>query len=536
MFRAFAHQTRASVSTVFALSVVPVILATGGAVDYMRAYQQKAIVQDALDSAALAAGREIGTLTETQVKARAQEYFLANLAGKVEPAPPLSTAITAATVTTRAKLEVETAFLGLVGLDKITFDLMSQVTSGIGTLEVVMALDNSGSMSGTKIATLKTAATDLATTLFGLAATSTKPDPIRVGIVPFAAAVNVGPGYANAAWMDTSAVGPQHGDAMDGDANKVNNFELLAALKNQSWAGCVEERPIPYDVSDATPERSKPGTMFVPMFAPDEPDNWTCTRSTCSSTGSGSKRAYSGAPSGSQSYNNYIKDNGGDCSGSTDTAFTGSANEEQAFKRTCKYRNATPAAITVNGYPGGPNYMCTTKPLTPLTTSKTAVLSAISAMAANGMTNIHSGLVWGWHLLSPGEPFVQGRSYDDDENLKILVLMTDGENTYNTDSEVFLKSDYSAWGYVAMNHLGTTNTSQVVKKMNERTALACANIKAAGIKIYTIAFQVSDSTTLAMLRDCASEPAMAFQSTSTTALLAAFKAIGDEISQLRISL
>ncbi|MGD9916090.1 MAG: pilus assembly protein TadG-related protein, partial [Rhizobiaceae bacterium] len=51
-----------------------------------------------------------------------------------------------------------------------------------------------------------------------------------------------------------------------------------------SWQGCVEARPYPYNVNDAAPSGSTatggigfgdPATLFVPMFAPDEPgDRW----------------------------------------------------------------------------------------------------------------------------------------------------------------------------------------------------------------------------------------------------------------------
>ncbi len=51
-----------------------------------------------------------------------------------------------------------------------------------------------------------------------------------------------------------------------------------------SWQGCVEARPYPYNVNDAPPAGGTantgigfgdPATMFVPMFAPDEPgDRW----------------------------------------------------------------------------------------------------------------------------------------------------------------------------------------------------------------------------------------------------------------------
>jgi hypothetical protein len=43
--------------------------------------------------------------------------------------------------------------------------------------------------------------------------------------------------------------------------------------------------------------------------------------------------------------------------------------------------------------------------------------------------------------------------------------------------------------------------------MNGKTALSCTNAKTAGIIIYTIAFSISDPTTVNMLRDCATSPA-----------------------------
>ena len=116
--------------------------------------------------------------------------------------------------------------------------------------------------------------------------------------------------------------------------------------------------------------------------------------------------------------------------------------------------------------------------------------------------------------------------------------MTDGENTYYPQTNsTLLKSWYGAWGFIADNHLGTTSTSSstIVDNMNARTALACANAKAAKIKIYTVAFTVTDPDTLQMLTDCASDPSMAFQSSSTSDLLAAFSAIGDNITLLRVA-
>jgi hypothetical protein len=118
--------------------------------------------------------------------------------------------------------------------------------------------------------------------------------------------------------------------------------------------------------------------------------------------------------------------------------------------------------------------------------------------------------------------------------------MTDGENTYYPNAKAIEGTWYGAWGYIAKNHMGTTSTTQSVEqaKMNERTAIACANVKATGIKVYTVAFTGSggiSETTQAMLQNCASDPSMYYLAADQAGLLATFQAIGDQITLLRIS-
>ncbi len=442
---------------------------------------------------------------------------------------------------------------------------------------MALVLDNSGSMAGSKLSTLKDAASDLTDTVFNLANGSSLTDPVKVGVVPFAASVNVGPQYASASWMDTGAKGTYHGDAMESyGASSVNNFTLFNSLKDSSgnaitWGGCVEARPIPYDVSDdapstaTSPTAEQKKTLFVPMFAPDEPDNWTCSTSSCSYNGSSSKVRYNGAPSGSKNDNNYLPDAGttttcGSASSTNSnwTCANGSANcngsnngrsEGAAFgglniaaKPDCKYGTSTTKAtvsnISVGGIDGGPNFMCTSAPLQPLTTNKLTVKTKISAMAAEGATSVVEGAMWGWRVLSPGVPFTEGAAYNDGQTNKVLVLMTDGRNTYYPNSD-FLKSWYGGYGYVAMNHLGTTSTNSTTLSatMDTRTVAACTNMKAAGIVVYTVGFDITGSDAadaLAVLQQCASGTDYFYQADSNADLLAAFAAIGNSISNLHI--
>ena len=646
MFFRLLRDIRGNVLPTFAVAAVPLLVATGGVVDYSRAFDQRTVVQDALDAAALSAGKKIGLVADTAVKNEANNVYTANVGSKVTVVPALSSSIASSTITLNATLTVPTYFLGMIGVNQFTFPLSAQATSAMGTLEVVMALDNSGSMAGSKMSTLKSSAASLASTLWSLGATSTKTNPIEIGIVPFAASVNVGPSFqsdSTATWLDKTAVGPYQGDEMEANgASGVNNFTLLAGLSGYTWGGCVEERPQPYDATDDAAATSVPGTMYVPMFAPDEPDDLTAT-SSCSSTqkiGSGSSLRYNCAPSGSQNYNNYLPDiatpklcgntvtmtianpgvmtttavhglavgdevvfnttgalPGGLTSGTTyyvktvpttktftvaatsgGTAIktTGSQSgtqtmassamwtcangndhcassssgeaEETAFANMCKYGTSaakvTPVSITVGGLPGGPNFMCTTPAITPLTTSSTTVTTAINNLVANGATNILSGIAWAWRVLSSGAPFTQGRDYSVTDNQKIIILMTDGENTYYPNSS-FLGSWYAAFGYSARDHLkiGTTSasSSQLTTAMNARTLAACTNAKAAGIKIYTVGFEINSSsssdpaTALALLQNCASDTSKYFDAQNETALSAAFTAIGNDITLLRIS-
>jgi hypothetical protein len=106
-----------------------------------------------------------------------------------------------------------------------------------------------------------------------------------------------------------------------------------------------------------------------------------------------------------------------------------------------------------------------------------------------------------------------------------------------------LKSWYGAYGFVAEGHLGTTSTNSntLADKMNDRTIEACANIKDAGITIFTVGFNLSGSQAevdraLEVVTQCASGPDKYYTPNSNSELLAAFTAIGDAITSLRVSM
>ena len=117
-----------------------------------------------------------------------------------------------------------------------------------------------------------------------------------------------------------------------------------------------------------------------------------------------------------------------------------------------------------------------------------------------------------------------------------MIVMTDGANTFPTSSK-HNKSWYSSYGFHKQGRLGASSnsTTSMRNAMNSKTALSCTNVKDVGVIIYTIAFDISDLTTVSMLRDCATGPAYALTIDSGSALVAAFEAIAHDINKLRIS-
>jgi hypothetical protein len=128
-------------------------------------------------------------------------------------------------------------------------------------------------------------------------------------------------------------------------------------------------------------------------------------------------------------------------------------------------------------------------------------------MHAKGSTNILD-LMWGWRVLSPEEPFTQGRPDGDSEYNKYLILMTVGETIHQAAAN-HNKSIYHAFGYASNGRLGATATSTALSgQMNNKTRAACENAKAAGITVYTIAFRLeNDANRRALLASCASSAA-----------------------------
>jgi hypothetical protein len=119
---------------------------------------------------------------------------------------------------------------------------------------------------------------------------------------------------------------------------------------------------------------------------------------------------------------------------------------------------------------------------------------------------------------------------------KVIVLLTDGVNEmYDNPPTGPSGGDYTAYGRLSENRIGTTNASQVNGMINTRMQNMCTTIKQQGIIIYTILVQTSDSNTISMFTNCASSPDKFFNATDNAKLSEAFKTISGQLSNLRLA-
>lgn len=165
--------------------------------------------------------------------------------------------------------------------------------------------------------------------------------------------------------------------------------------------------------------------------------------------------------------------------------------------------------------PGIMNRMCGEEMLD-LTSNMTAVKAKINSMSAWGDTYVPSGLLWGLRMLSPDEPLTTAKAYSemDDGLKKAIVLLTDGANSHSP--------------------LYPSHDGRDTVLANELTAELCTNIKAKGILLFTVAFEVSDDTTLDMLETCATDSTYFYDAGDSSALEAAFDNMAIKLMEVHL--
>lgn len=434
---------KGNVAVLFALSLIPIVGATGAAVDYSLANASRTSMQKALDATALALAK-LMPLTQAQLNTQGWQIFQANL-GNI--AVQLGESNLQITTPSTGKLvlnvtgQYQPAITGVIGVNNFPVGAHAEVTWGIKKLELALALDNTGSMnSSNKMTELKKAAKNLIDTL-QLAAKN--PGDVKISIVPFHIQTKVGTASVNANWLRWDIWEAENGSC-NKSGSSYNTQSSCEAAKV-----CTRSQ---YTSRNSC--QNNGGSWVDATWTPANRNTWTgCVED---------------------------RDQNHDA---LDTLPTTTATKFPAIQ--CTY------SLTE---------------ITPLNYNWTDLKTRIDAMQPSGNTNVTIGLAWAWHSLTPSVPLTEAAVPSQDLS-KFIILMTDGDNTQNR------------W-----------SSSQ--NSINPRTALACTNAKAAGIRIYTI--RVIDGNA-DLLRNCASDPSMYYDVQSASDLTSVFNAIGGQLANLHLS-
>ncbi|MEO1014607.1 MAG: pilus assembly protein [Pseudomonadota bacterium] len=196
-------------------------------------------------------------------------------------------------------------------------------------------------------------------------------------------------------------------------------------------------------------------------------------------------------------------------------------------------RNTEDAVDATNPVPGVAvsSFACQTEEVTPLTDNQSRIEDALEAMTPSGWTYIPTGLVWGWRTITEAAPFQEGLSkpeLEDRRGVKAIVLMTDGANTVSPDPNDPADVMHNYGGSIGWQVSGATAYA------NTLTTELCENIKNDDVSLYTIAFEVTDTTIRDILESCANSPADYYDAQNSNELIAAFDSIGERLRDLSL--
>jgi Flp pilus assembly protein TadG len=564
---AFRRAERGNVAIMFAIAIVPILGLVGAAVDYSRANSARTSMQAALDATALMISREAAGLSEEQIKTRAQAYFDSLYNHSDASIAPLDIQYTpnsgnGATVAVNTSGSIQTAFMKVAGFPTISFGSSASTTWGAARLRVALVLDTTGSMADAgKIASLKTATKDL---LAQLQAVESKPGDVYVSIIPFSKNVNLG-GTTNysASWIDWT----------DWEAEPAVLDTSKSGSKPSNWYKTNSGSSCPLTTSQgtvcATSTQGSSTTSTVPssgnyksLICPSVDtgrktstkigiiyngcyNSWTqcvgaactCTStdtSVCSCTGSGSSKTcktksgyyeHTWRPGTDVTYTPTlaVDKNGNPYATPPHSTWQGCVTDRGATSAPSgdydRVVTAPTPAVAASLFPAEQNSYCPPATVSGLSNDWTTMAAQVNDLAPLGATNQPIGLVWGWQSLVGGGPLVSPPKEDNYRYTDAIVLMSDGLNTLNR------------W----YGNGSSTNTS-VDKRMYESATLGtCANVKAAGITVYSIHVNTDGDPMSQLLKNCASDPSKFWMVTSGGALGSVFNQIASQLSMLRLT-
>lgn len=566
--RTFLRNRDANVAMMFALSLIPVTIAAGAGLDLTRAMIVKSNLSEALDAAALSVASTSG-LTTAQMQSQAQAYFNANYTVSANYGTPATVTVTPGTqsVTVSTSVPMPTTLMGVAGIHTVDVRASSTVVWGQTKIWVALVLDNTGSMcqsdtspnagspcpnpgSGTKIASLQAASHNLLTMLQNASANA---GDVKVAIIPFVKDVNIGTSNAGASWIDWTSW-----DAANGTCDistKHSQSSCTSTYGTWTWTSgtCTIASQTSQSSCTSTKGTWTAGSCNISSITSQSTctstrGTWShgaCnipgynTKSSCQSAYGTWTAAYCSISSITSQYtctstygvwtwtNGYCNLSSyttqSSCTSATavwhvdHTQWNGCITDRgnsSGPDTTNNYdvMNTVPSTSTASKFPAE-QYSACPEAIMPLGYDWTQLGTEIDNMVANGATNQTIGLMWGWHALSPSDPLNAGTPPANTS--RYIIILSDGLNTQDR------------W-----YGNGSTQSTSV----DDRMSAVCTNAKADGIIVYAIFVDIGGTQgNSTVMQNCATDSSKYWDLTSASQINGVFTAIGQQITNLRVS-
>jgi Flp pilus assembly protein TadG len=248
LLKRFATDQKGSLTVMVGLTGIPLMVAAGVAIDYVRLNAAQTHVQAALDAATLSAA-SARKATDDERIAIAEVWFKQNVAhgpaAGMKAKPKFK--VVKDRVVSDVELKVPTALMNLVGIN--VMDASSHAEVSIlkdKKAEIALVLDYSGSMGDpvdgkTKYVSMREAAKSLVEDL-----SKSDPEKVKFGLVPFSHLVHT----------------------------TLPGAYVLGG--SGTWTGCTQDRKSPYNVKTSTPTTDPETQWNQPLYDVD-PDQLTYT-------------------------------------------------------------------------------------------------------------------------------------------------------------------------------------------------------------------------------------------------------------------
>lgn len=366
----FARNERGNVAMIAALSIIPIVGIAGFAIDFQVTTTQKARVQQAVDSAVLAATKSMQDGKDQDYTQKEANDYFAGILNQSNNSGLTCTKIDLIYIEETEELEgkvsceQQTTLSNVMGIQKLDFTVSSAATYGIGKLEIAFVFDVSGSMgSSSRMTNLKVAAKEAVDTLLPVEGYPGDPEDVRLAMVSYDTMVNAGPFFKAVTNQNPQRTTNYYGSLYEkttckkqnkqGNCTEWNYKDVGPVSRSRTFTStCVWERAGAQTYTDAAPG---PNQWITPLSATFDPynDSWSVTS-------------------------------------------------------------------------------CNTDQPVPLTYDRAPLLNFINKMTPRSQTAGHIGTAWGWYLVSPefNDVWPAGSKalpYDEPDATKVVIMMSDGE-------------------------------------------------------------------------------------------------------------